>query len=44
MGFSRQWDKVYENREQLNKWPWSDLISILTSYADLKNKKSCLEE
>ena len=43
MGFSRQWDKVYENREQLNKWPWSDLISILTSYADLRNKKSCLE-
>ncbi|MDB4130947.1 class I SAM-dependent methyltransferase [Flavobacteriaceae bacterium] len=43
MSFSKQWDKIYQNREQLNRWPWSDLISILISYADLRNKKACLE-
>jgi len=40
--FSKDWNKIYKKRQQLNHWPWTDLVSLLNRYCKkiIKNKKS----
>lgn len=44
MPFSKEWDKVYENKNSGSFWPWSDLISLYYKInSDLPNKSKVLE-
>jgi SAM-dependent methyltransferase len=33
MGFSQQWDQIYQKNNQMSIWPWSDLVSYVMRYA-----------
>ena len=35
--FSKGWETVYKKKEQVNNWPWSELISYYYRY--IKQKK-----
>ena len=35
--FSRKWEKTYKKGQQLDNWPWSDVVSLTTQF--LLNKK-----
>lgn len=43
MGFSVEWDDIYKKNRQMSVWPWSDLISYVKRYANLKEGDSVLE-
>jgi ubiquinone/menaquinone biosynthesis C-methylase UbiE len=36
--FSKEWNIIYKNRNQVNEWPWDNLISFFNNY--FKNKKN----
>jgi SAM-dependent methyltransferase len=33
MGFSKEWEETYANREHFSTWPWSDLISFVHRFS-----------
>jgi len=38
--FSKDWELIYKNKKQANKWPWSELISYFYRYIkEINNKK-----
>lgn len=43
MGFSQEWDQVYQAGEHLSVWPWSNLISLVYRYAKPKRNMKVLE-
>jgi SAM-dependent methyltransferase len=44
-GFSKEWNEIYANNQQLTSWPWSDLISLVYRYCitDIDQDGSVLE-
>lgn len=43
MTFSKEWDNLYRNNQQMSIWPWSDLISYIKRYTEGVSGKSILE-
>lgn len=43
MGYSEQWDVLYRKGKHWSTWPWSDLVSYVKRYGDLKPGDSVLE-
>lgn len=40
MTYSTEWDAIYAAGQQMNRWPWSDLVSAVKRYfPDLKGKR-----
>lgn len=39
MTYSTEWDDRYRNNEHLSIWPWSDLVSYVMKYTDIKTRK-----
>ena len=33
MTFSKEWDKIYADNKQMNKWPFTDLVSYIIRYS-----------
>ncbi len=40
MGFSKEWEVLYNANKQISSWPWSDLVSYVIRYAPPKKKDS----
>lgn len=38
MGFSPEWDTIYQANQQMSIWPWSDLVSYVMRYSKPTNK------
>jgi SAM-dependent methyltransferase len=43
MGFSSDWEYVYQNNQQLSIWPWSDLVSYVKRYVQIHENFNVLE-
>lgn len=45
--FSKKWEKIYKKGQQLNNWPWSDVITLTSQFflnkRKTRNKYSVLE-
>lgn len=39
MGFSKEWEEAYKNNTQMSVWPWSDLVSYIYRYTDIKKRR-----
>jgi SAM-dependent methyltransferase len=40
LGFSQEWEKIYQGKSHLTRWPWSDLVSMVhRNVANLEGKK-----
>ena len=35
--FSKDWEKIYKDKKQINHWPWDNLISYYNNH--FRNKK-----
>ncbi len=38
LNFSQEWDTAYREHTHQSKWPWSDLVSLIYTTIDCKNK------
>ena len=38
-----EWEKIYSEGKQIVQWPWSDLISYVMKYGDIKEGSKILE-
>jgi len=38
-----EWEKIYSEGKQIVQWPWSDLISYVMRYSDIKEGSKILE-
>ena len=36
--FSNEWENIYKNKEEINHWPWSDVVSYFNRYIRKYNK------
>lgn len=43
MGFSKEWEAVYQRNEQASIWPWSHLVSLAHRYGNLHEGMRVLE-
>jgi len=43
MGFSSDWEHVYQNNQQLSIWPWTDLVSYVKRYISIHANFNVLE-
>ena len=43
MGYSKEWDECYKKNRQINKWPYSEVISIIHRYTTIKKEDKVLE-
>lgn len=39
MGFSEEWDSVYQSGTNLSIWPWSDVVSFMRRYVKQKGNE-----
>jgi SAM-dependent methyltransferase len=37
MSFSKEWENIYDNNQQMIMWPWSDLVAYVMRYSKPKN-------
>ena len=35
MGFSKEWEDIYQRNEQASVWPWSHLVSLALRYGSV---------
>lgn len=43
MGFSKEWEDIYQRNEQASVWPWSHLVSLAHHYGHLHEGMCVLE-
>ena len=43
MAFSTEWEKIYQNNEQISIWPWSNCVSLCHRYGNLHEGMKVLE-
>lgn len=43
MGFSKEWEEIYQRHEQDSVWPWSNLVSLAYHYGNLQEGIRVLE-
>ena len=43
MGFSEEWETLYQQNEQNSVWPWSNLVSLAHRYGNLHENMRVLE-
>lgn len=43
MGFSKEWERLYKNGQQMSLWPWSSLVSLASRYGNLREGMKVLE-
>ncbi|MGL5271451.1 MAG: class I SAM-dependent methyltransferase [Selenomonadaceae bacterium] len=37
MGFSQEWEDTYKNNQHMSIWPWSDLVSYIYRYTNIRD-------
>lgn len=40
MGFSKEWENVYNSNRHWSVWPWSDLVSYVYRYTDIARRSN----
>lgn len=36
MSFDANWERLYGDQAQMSKWPWSDLVTYVMRYSDVR--------